>query len=686
MRKLLWFDKLYALGTKLGATLDRQREAEIFLEELVKTISPKLALVLLVESGSELRVVACYGMEGLVGESISMGEDLRRWLLKKGAQLPPKGDPRFYIVPLTIENRLLGVVCVSSSAEARSPDLLDEEVKFVKSAANYLAPILRNITRYSEAIEQYREVLRLLSLLERLSEELIAEEELYPIIERIADRTPQAMGASRCIVLLRDEREDGLALTATNDERVKSMPDELKPSFSAEEIREQVRGRTPIEFEGRQKRWREIGLKRGLLAPIFMGKELEGVIIYDTPGRARLFSPVERIAARLIAAFAAMAITRAKLIRQIKEKHREEIRLGRLKILGEIASGVAHDFNNALTGILGYIQILKLELSDPQLLRFAELAEECAMDASRIVQRMRAFYKEGQAQKVPLDLNSLISDVIELTRYKWKDLAEMRGIKIEINTHFGDIPLVDGVEAELRQLFTNLIFNAVDAMPEGGRITIATRCRDRKVVVEVSDTGVGMDEETKARIFEPFFTTKPDGTGLGLSICRRIVAEHGGTMKVESEPGRGSTFTVILPASKFEEQCKSGASDARRTVRRRILLVEDQPLTREAISDMLRILGHEVIAVSSGEEALKTAEGDKFDLALIDLGIPRINGLQLAKMLREIDPRLPVVMLTGWSGVIDEGSMERYGVWKVLPKPVQIDQLSELLSQLSSSA
>ena len=685
MKEPLWFDKLYALGTKLGTSLDGQREVEIFLKELAKAISPKLALVLLVERGSELRVVASHGMEGLIGESMPMGEDLRRWLLKKGVPLPPEGDPRFYIVPITIENQLLGVVSVLSSAETRSPDLLDEEVKFVKSAVNYLAPILRNINRYGEALKQYREAFRLLSLLEGLSEELIAEEDLHPIIDRIVDRTPPAVGVSRCILFLRDEAGNGLTLTATNDERIKSMPDELKPSYSIEEVQEQVRGRMPIEIEGKGRRWSGIGLKRGLLAPIFAGKELEGIIIYDTPGQVRLFSPMERIAARLIAAFAAMAIIRAKLIRQIKERHREEIRLERLKALGEIASGIAHDFNNALTGILGYIQILKLRLSDPQLLKFAELAEECAVDASRIVQRMRAFYKEGKAQKVPLDLNSLISDVIELTKYKWKDLAEMKGVKIEIATDFGDIPLVDGIEGELRQLFTNLIFNAVDAMPEGGRITITTRCRDGKVTVEVSDTGVGMDEETKARIFEPFFTTKPDGTGLGLPICRRIAAEHGGTIEVESEPGKGSTFTVILPASKSEEQAwKPGSKGVHRTVRRKILLVEDQPPVREAIGDMLKVLGHEVVAVSTGEEALEIAGRDEFDLALIDLGIPQINGLQLAKMLKEIDPQLPVVILTGWSGMIDEESMERYGVWKVLPKPVQIDQLSELLSQLNS--
>ena len=263
-----------------------------------------------------------------------------------------------------------------------------------------------------------------------------------------------------------------------------------------------------------------------------------------------------------------------------------------------------------------------------------------------------------------------------------KALAEAKGIQIEIVTDFESIPMIEGQESELRQLFTNLIFNAVDAMPEGGEITIKTRSRERYVAVEISDTGVGMDEETRTKIFEPFFTTKPEGSGLGLSICRRIVAEHGGSIQVESAPGEGTTFIVILPVAEAYLQAVEGEIGEREVPPKRILVVDDERVVRQVITDMLSELGHESITAESGLEGLETFRKERFDLVLTDLGMPGMNGLQLARLMRSIDDQTPIVLLTGWGDTIDEEEAKRHGIWKVISKPVRMDELKDLIASL----
>ena len=681
-----WLDRLWKLGTKLGATLDLDHEIEIFKEEVVKAISPRLLLVFLSDDGRDLLYLkASYGIEGELEPTAPMGEDLHRWLSSQRVDLPEEGDPRFYAIPMTVENQILGVVCVLSSLPANETEKLRYEVEFVKSAINYLSPIVRNVQRYERRIA---EVELYLDLLAEFSSRLSSQEDVESIIDRIVTESPRMLGVKRCILFTVSEDGGYLTLRASNEDLSKYGDVSSGRMPIRGKLKEIFELKKPTVLKGLQdiprggEKHRQFLVSTALAAPITADDEPIGLMVFDSPGEEMKFDRDDEIFARAISLVIALALYRVRVIERIRLEHQEELRLMRLKSLGEMASGVVHDLNNALSGVVGYIQLIKTRVDDPELRRFAEIAEKSAKDTVAIVQRMRAFYKEQESARVTLDLNRLIEDVIEMTKPRWKNMPEAKGVQIEIVTDFESIPMIEGQESELRQLFTNLIFNAVDAMPEGGEITIKTRSRERYVAVEISDTGVGMDEETRTKIFEPFFTTKPEGSGLGLSICRRIVAEHGGSIQVESAPGEGTTFIVTLPVAEAYLQAVEGEIGEREVPPKRILIVDDERVVRQVITDMLSELGHESITAESGLEGLGTFRKERFDLVLTDLGMPGMNGLQLARLMRSIDDQTPIVLLTGWGDTIDEEEAKRHGIWKVISKPVRMDELRDLIASL----
>jgi len=240
------------------------------------------------------------------------------------------------------------------------------------------------------------------------------------------------------------------------------------------------------------------------------------------------------------------------ITRDITDRKRIEEQLfqaEKLRAVGEMASGVAHDFNNALAAILGNTQLLLYTAQDEALKETLKIIEQVARDSSQTVRRLQDFTRKPVAQELfKVDINAIVKDSIEITKPKWKDEAQSKGIPIEMVSNLEDIPFASGNASELREVFTNIIFNAIEAIPGGGKIEIRTFKKRRDIFIQISDTGVGIAEEAKKRIFEPFFTTKPfTNTGLGLSMSYGIVKRFGGEIEVESKVGQGTTFTIILP-------------------------------------------------------------------------------------------------------------------------------------------
>ena len=353
-------------------------------------------------------------------------------------------------------------------------------------------------------------------------------------------------------------------------------------------------------------------------------------------------------------------------------------RSDKLRALGELAAGVAHNLNNSLTVIQGRAQLLLMRSADQGNKKSLEIITQAVGDCSQTLRRLLDFSRrESTRHPVPVDLSELITSSVEIARPKWQAiLAERTGsIEVRVDTPAPAITLGDS--AELREVVINLLFNAVDAMTNGGTIEAGTRVEGKTARFWISDTGAGMSKDVLARIFEPFYTTKGErGTGLGLSASHGIIENHCGDINVTSEPGKGTRFEIILPLHEASEQVvavpavQSGSNKGAR-----VLVVEDEESVRMLLNDAFRAEGHDVTEASTGAEALKHLDKSEFDLMVCDLGLPEMSGLQVARWVKEFRPDLPVIIATGFAGIIAEEDYEKARIDDVIRKPYSLAEL-----------
>ena len=363
----------------------------------------------------------------------------------------------------------------------------------------------------------------------------------------------------------------------------------------------------------------------------------------------------------------------------------------RLRALGEMASGIAHDLNNALAPVVGFTELL---LTVPGALEDTErareqllLVEAGAKDAVEVVRRLREFYRprgDGEAFEA-VDLRAIATQVIALTEPRWRNQAQAEGRTVEIKTDLQLVPAISGSASELREALTNVLLNAVDALPAGGEITVSTRLLDGRVAIEVHDSGVGMSEETRTRCLEPFFTTKgASGTGLGLAMVHGTVRRHSADIAIESAPGRGTTIRLSFAAIRDgrQEPCVEEAPARTRSLR--VLVVEDEPVVRQVVGDLLRADGHTAEEVASGHEAVERllVTSPPIDLIVSDRAMPGLGGDELAAIVQRVAPQVPVILLTGFGDVMLARGERPPGVAEVLSKPVRLEGLRAALHRL----
>jgi signal transduction histidine kinase/ActR/RegA family two-component response regulator len=433
--------------------------------------------------------------------------------------------------------------------------------------------------------------------------------------------------------------------------------------------------------------------------------EVLGVLqlVNRRPERGRRFASLDDIArhavpfsarsqdlAMVLAAQGAVALENSRLYAELRaalaaveESQQRNIRSERLRALGEMAGGVAHDFNNVLAVVVGRAQLLQRQIEAPELRRQLAIIEHVAQDGAQTVRRIQEFARMRRTRPwQQVDVTEVVREVVEAARPRWSDQAQARAVTYTMRLDLQPVPPVTGDPAELRETFLNLLFNALDAMPQGGAVTFSTAVQGDRVVCVVADTGVGMSEAERQRCFEPFFTTKAEhGTGLGLSIVYGIVTRHGGEIEVWSQPGAGSRFTVRLPlgAAMSPAAPEPPAPQLGRSAR--ILVVEDEASVREVLVDLLAGQGHEVVACEDGKSALTVAEGPPFDLALVDLSMPGLSGWEVAKGLRAARPNLPIALVTGWGDQIDLGDARARGVDYLVAKPFNVDDMTRLVAR-----
>jgi signal transduction histidine kinase len=388
---------------------------------------------------------------------------------------------------------------------------------------------------------------------------------------------------------------------------------------------------------------------------------------------------------------------------KLRDTQTQLIQAEKLRAVGELASGMAHDFNNSLCGVLGFLELglAEKELA-PGLRVNLESARTCALDAAQTVRRVQEFARRqrNESSVQLLDSNELVRKTLQLTRHKWEGTSTPeRPIVVDVLTEA--TARIYGTETELREVLTNLIFNAVDAMPRGGRLTVRTWNSDREAFLAVSDTGTGMSPGVKQRLFEPFFTTKGEGgNGLGLSVAFSIVGRYGGEITVDSELNKGSTFVIRLPAVPSPRTKKSSSTQTAcppnsqpeapaASLKRlalakalRILVIEDEEAIRRFLQMALEQLGHSPEISADPAEALVAFQQQSFDMVLTDYGLPGMNGEEVARAIHRTSPKTPVVLLTGWANQLKADSKPIDGVARILGKPVTLQALAETINSV----
>jgi len=384
-----------------------------------------------------------------------------------------------------------------------------------------------------------------------------------------------------------------------------------------------------------------------------------------------------------------------------QERIREQFsQMEKLSALGELASGVAHDFNNTLAGILGRAQLLQRTDDPEKLRRGLDIIIKTAEDGAKTVKRIQDFARQRRDHNFELvSVDQILMDASEITRPRWKNCAEASNIHISLDLQIGSSAMVMGDDSELREVLVNMVFNAIDAMPEGGTLTLSSQTVDQQVVIKVVDSGVGMYPEVRSRIFDPFFTTKGKaGLGLGLAVSFGIIRRHSGNIEVESQYGHGTEFRITLPVAKIAETRlikreliveipepapAVAAAPTGTLPPARLLVVDDEVFVLDLLNEILECEHCEVVLAQDGTEALARFREQEFDGVFTDVGMPGMSGWELAREIRQINKTIPIAIITGWGEIVGSNEQRAAGVDWVVAKPFTADRIAELVREIN---
>jgi PAS domain S-box-containing protein len=580
--------------------------------------------------------------------------------------------------------------------------------------------------RAEDALRASEERLRLqlerLNLLDWTTRAIGQRQDLHSIFQVVIRSLEERLPIDFGCVCLYDAAQESLTVTCVGSKSEElalelAIPEHAKIRIDENGLARCVRGQLVYESDIASsespfpQRLARGGLRALVVAPLLVESKAFGVLV-AARRQAQAFSSSDCEFLRQLSEHVALAAHQAQLYSALQQAY-EDLRQSqqvtlqqeRLRALGQMASGIAHDINNAISPAALYVEsLLERDASlSAQAREYLATIQRAIEDVAETVLRMREFYRprDAQPELARVDINGLVQQVVDLTRARWSDMPQQRGIVITLHTDFAvDVPRFPGVESEIRDALTNLIFNAVDAMPKGGALALRTRALAQPgddglvisgVVVEVSDTGIGMDEETRRRCLEPFFTTKGErGTGLGLATVYGMVQRHGAELEIESAPRKGTTVRLVFPAAAVDVTSTVHlAGPVLPTGRLRILLVDDDPLLIRSLTDILQSDGHHVTAADGGQAGIDAfvaaqARGERYSVVITDLGMPYVDGRKVAAAIRAASPDTPILLLTGWGQrLMDEDDIPT-DVDQVLSKPPKLHELRVALAELTS--
>ena len=711
-------DLIYEISSIVTSSLEIGQVYERFAAEFKKLVDfDRLLIVELDESGETATPTYVFSSgphAGMPSEPMRLSATGVAWAIDRNqshvendlresrefeidVQLLERGLRSVMRVPLITRSGVLGIMVLASY----QPNAFgDREQALAERVAAQIAPAIENARLY-KAAQEYTQELEVVDEIASIVTSNLLIEGLY---ERFVTEIRRIVDFDRISII--KLKEDG---RLANPEYV-SSPDpfglEMRDPWPLENtaVGWSVENRASLVEPDLAESMRfladntllEAGVRSVIRVPLISNERAIGgfSLSHHEPNK---FGPRERRILERLAAQIAPAIENARLYHELEqafetlsETQDQLVRVERLRAMGELASGVAHDLNNALAAILGRAQLLMNQMEDETHVRSLRLIEQAAQDSAQVVKRILDFARleSDQTDFTAVNVEQLLNDVIELTRHRWSDEAQSKGQTIEIRKEMSTVPEVLGSYSELREVLMNIVINAYEAIEGDGAITMSSSVANGAVRITVADSGPGMTEETKEKVFNPFFTTKGSrGTGLGLSIALGIITKHNGTLLMDSEAGRGTKVHITLPFAPRSEgpEEEEPAATKERVKPARVLVIEDELLIRETLYDMLELVDHKVILASNGEEGIRAFKEGEFDVVFTDLGMPGLSGWDVAKAIKKERSDVPIVMVTGWGVGIDEEKLKQHQIDRVLPKPFDIDEVHTLIRDLTTN-
>lgn len=591
-----------------------------------------------------------------------------------------------------------------------------------------VAILFNDITEQKGAQQKLQAHLQRLNLLHHITRAIGEHQDLQSILQVVVRSLEDNLPIDFSCVCVYDPADNVLKVIRVG---VKSAPTAMELAMAEQAVipidqnglSRCVRGQlvyepdiTQIQFPFPQRLARG-GLRSLVIAPLLVESKVVGVLV-AARREPHSFVSGECEFLKQLSEHVALASHQSQLYGALQQAYDDlrqtqnaVMQQERLLALGQMASGIAHDINNAISPVTLYTEsLLEREPNlSPRAREYLETIQRAVDDVGQTVARMREFYRQREPRMtlVPVNMNSLVKQVVDLTRARWSDMAQQRGIAIEMRTELAEnLPAIMGADNEIREALTNLIFNAVDAMPSGGPLTLRTivigeqvpesdSLAAKFVQLEVIDSGIGMDEATRRRCLEPFFTTKGErGTGLGLAMVYGTIQRHSADIEIESNVGVGTKIRLKFAVPPIPATGAITATATSAVPPQRILIVDDDPLILKSLREVLEADGHTVTTSYGGQAGIDEflsarAQGNPFPVVITDLGMPYVDGRRVAAAVKSAAPTTIILMLTGWGQrLVTEGEIPVH-VDRVLSKPPKLREVREALShcletQLSS--